>query len=731
MSKLKSFKIGLNLDPRSSDPTSPAEGDLYFSDGTARAKGLWQYKDSAWTEIGSGGGGLDVFLTESFESTDSSDVLSGQDATFDNGGSLGGALADEESSQAAGLRSLKYTTNATPGSSTNDFFYIPAITVEEKQKGNDVGLTFYYKWDGSADLVRAVVYDDTNNVVLSTALDMLEPTSTFKRFSTSVLVPTNCTSLKVGFHHTGASESSKELIVDDIELSTDPFVYKKIVDPNDVGSIHAFGTTTTPSGFLYCDGSAVSRVVYSELFDSIGTAYGEGDGSTTFNLPDLRGQFLRGQDDGTGTDPDSGSRTANNAGGNTGDNVGSEQTDAIQGHKHGSVQFAGGAGSGFFLTTQAATSVTTNDSLPTGNPITDGTNGTPRTSSETRPTNVNVRYYIRYTSASVSEHVVTPATSNDIGEIAAYGTTTTPDGFLYCDGSAVSRTAYAALFEKVGTAYGEGDGSTTFNVPDLRGQFLRGQDDGTGTDPDAGSRTAQNSGGNTGDNVGSEQGFALQDHEHDIAPTIYPETNIGGVSPAATGTGTPRTDDWVGAAETTGGGGTLQKSTETRPTNVNVRYYIRYKGAPKLAFIPTMPVGTVLQSMLDETTMNANNTGLWVLMDGRDVTNTDYASLTGDTTVPDSRGRFLRMKDHGAGVNPDGDVSLGTNQTDAIQGHYHATSTAGVNIGGGSGIVQNYAGATGAQHVQGPISDGVNGTPRTASETRAVNTTVNFFIRVN
>lgn len=50
----------------------------------------------------------------------------------------------------------------------------------------------------------------------------------------------------------------------------------------------------TPAGTLYCDGSAVSRTTYTELFSAIGTTYGAGDGSTTFNLPDLRGQFVRG-----------------------------------------------------------------------------------------------------------------------------------------------------------------------------------------------------------------------------------------------------------------------------------------------------------------------------------------------------------------------------------------------------------------------------------------------------
>lgn len=61
-----------------------------------------------------------------------------------------------------------------------------------------------------------------------------------------------------------------------------------------VGSISAFGGSEAPSGWLLCQGQAVSRTTYAELFSIIGTSFGSGDGSTTFNVPDLRGEFLRG-----------------------------------------------------------------------------------------------------------------------------------------------------------------------------------------------------------------------------------------------------------------------------------------------------------------------------------------------------------------------------------------------------------------------------------------------------
>lgn len=57
---------------------------------------------------------------------------------------------------------------------------------------------------------------------------------------------------------------------------------------NPIGSIVSYGGATAPSGWLLCQGQAISRTIYAELFAVIGTAYGSGDGSTTFNLPDLR-----------------------------------------------------------------------------------------------------------------------------------------------------------------------------------------------------------------------------------------------------------------------------------------------------------------------------------------------------------------------------------------------------------------------------------------------------------
>lgn len=83
-----------------------------------------------------------------------------------------------------------------------------------------------------------------------------------------------------------------------------------------IGSIIAFPSISIPLGYMECDGREIPRADFPALFDLIGTAFGDGDGSTTFNIPDLRGEFIRGWDNGRGVDP--------------GRALGSEQGDAIR-----------------------------------------------------------------------------------------------------------------------------------------------------------------------------------------------------------------------------------------------------------------------------------------------------------------------------------------------------------------------------------------------------------------
>jgi microcystin-dependent protein len=123
----------------------------------------------------------------------------------------------------------------------------------------------------------------------------------------------------------------------------------------------------------------------------------------------------------------------------------------------------------------------------------------------------------------------------------------------------ISRANYANLFAAIGTLHGAGDGTTTFRVPDYRGRFLRGVDQGQGRDPNAGTRTAMASGGATGDDVGTLQGGA----------TARPSTAF---VTSTTGAHSHQAPTWNGIAgpyEVAGGGYGYDFGAQAPPTTVN------------------------------------------------------------------------------------------------------------------------------------------------------------------
>ena len=193
------------------------------------------------------------------------------------------------------------------------------------------------------------------------------------------------------------------------EQAVRTFVETKIqefVNNELVGSVVSFALETPPVGWLECDGSDVSRTTYADLFAKIGVSYGAGDGSNTFGLPDLRGQFVRGWDHGAGQDPDAASRT-DRGDGTTGDAVGTLQGDQMQGHTHSDSGHSHGsrvalgnlnapvpAGS---LNELSANGSTGTASANLGNPVDAGTgDGAPRYGIETRGKNVALMYCIKH-----------------------------------------------------------------------------------------------------------------------------------------------------------------------------------------------------------------------------------------------------------------------------------------------------------------------------------------------
>ena len=159
---------------------------------------------------------------------------------------------------------------------------------------------------------------------------------------------------------------------------------------------------------------------------------------------------------------------------------------------------------------------------------------------------------------------------NPPGAVIAYMGTNAPNGWLLCDGSAISRTQYAALFAVIGTSSGYGDTTTTFNLPDLRGVFLRGvngtRSDGNG-DPDAANRAGPANGANGGNAVGSFQHDMFASHSHNLnSPIGY-----------AQGPGSYHGSEWTQSSGRNDTSGTTSVGgSETRPKNVYVNYIIKY-----------------------------------------------------------------------------------------------------------------------------------------------------------
>lgn len=137
-----------------------------------------------------------------------------------------------------------------------------------------------------------------------------------------------------------------------------------------------------------------------------------------------------------------------------------------------------------------------------------------------------------------------------VGAVVYFATTVTPSGYIKANGAAVSRTTYANLFARVGEFWGSGNGSTTFNVPDLRGEFIRSWDDGRGID--------------SGRAFGSFQADEFKSHSHTLPVRDNNNTGDNYIEDADS-------TQLVRTANTGFTGG-----DETRPRNIALAAYIKY-----------------------------------------------------------------------------------------------------------------------------------------------------------
>jgi microcystin-dependent protein len=144
-----------------------------------------------------------------------------------------------------------------------------------------------------------------------------------------------------------------------------------------------------------------------------------------------------------------------------------------------------------------------------------------------------------------------------LGMICFNGSATEVPGWLRCNGQAVSRTTYAALFARIGTTFGVGNGSTTFNLPELRGEFIRGLDEGRAVD--------------AGRTLGSSQADMLEAHNHNVGAFTTSASNTGqGVFNFYAVTSHGGGSSFNGYTTSSNGG------TETRPRNVAFPFFIKF-----------------------------------------------------------------------------------------------------------------------------------------------------------
>jgi len=182
-----------------------------------------------------------------------------------------------------------------------------------------------------------------------------------------------------------------------------------------------------------------------------------------------------------------------------------------------------------------------------------------------------------HTTAVTSAHLPAGYGTDLIGVIISYPKDTLPTGFLACDGSAVSRTTYSGLFTVIGTTYGTGDGSSTFNVPDLRATFLRGAGDQT-----------YSSKAYSGGTAGTKKIQAVMDHSNGLITgyhTHYAWATATAVfyNPHGNWSGN-KTGQQVASTTSANGAETLNSvytnadsaNNETRPFGMAVKFCIKY-----------------------------------------------------------------------------------------------------------------------------------------------------------
>lgn len=324
----------------------------------------------------------------------------------------------------------------------------------------------------------------------------------------------------------GLSEAGK---IDDLIRQMKLDIRERILKFMPVGMVVKWPGSIVPYGFKECDGSSLSRTTYPDLFRVLGTVHGTAD-ATHFNIPKMQGYFARGWNHARAAglfDPDAATRTVPTIAGATmvaGDHVGTIQADENKAHTHSYYSHdAAGIYKGmkdiyyYKYIAGEDTGDTGDENRPSNiyfkfiirvdDENSDGSYDYTRTWDETIP--IDTDYFGRQALELRKLKVDVEELLNNFfppGIVAYWPNPTAPTGYVELNGQELEITTYPDLYDQIGDMFGTAT-SGYFKVPDVRGLFIRAQDNGAGVDSLASSRTG-------GDTVGSTQEDGLKSHHH-------------------------------------------------------------------------------------------------------------------------------------------------------------------------------------------------------------------------
>ena len=457
---------------------------------------------------------------------------------------------------------------------------------------------------------------NTSNAILNTVVQQLNGHSVGNDANDALLLDSKGKIPQENLSPATTTTLGDIIVGNGLSITSDGVLSANIPEPEKIGMIKFWFGTTPPDGYLEFAGQTLSKSsVYGQLFtagqiQNIVGSKGSGSliedwGGDIFSLKDMRGYFPRIlNQSASGVDPNR--------------KPGSLQADAFKSHNHkGSssrnLLYSSGGG-------RPNDAPGSNDyNLSSSQQWTTSMTG----DTETRPINTSLMLVIKAADTSYDVKVDNANASTlqgmsvadilalaqgsgggslPIGTIISYSSIITPKGFMICDGSTVSRTTYASLFSVYGTTFGAGDGSTTFNLPDLRGEFIRGFDDGRGVD--------------TGRVLGSEQldslqSFNLSDAANDSAGSTTTSFYQAQTNEEYSIGSKPNPNDSVIVRNIAGASGytpvvpvNARVSSETRPRNVALVYLIKVNNDDTTMVLRNYIDGLILSNNTDVHTIN-------------------------------------------------------------------------------------------------------------------------------